>query len=228
MPLRRLVSKVRHITGSGWALTRLSLDLWVTSHSNREPSSYPATRSGPDPESGWKGGRMIRERKKDSEVGRETETKSSVREQRCLVLKKKSPRNHYVVLEAVWSRGYRPGSSRRHSERGCGLHSSAGCTLFPELHYSTPHFTPHLYHWATGVATGMTQRAKTDFVYFWLIFFFFALIWYYLLLSGLFLTKYALLLLLYTTYTTSAPFSHSYCLFLNCIFSAIFQILTPE
>lgn len=56
MPLRRPGSKVRHITGSGWALTRLSSDLWVTSHSNREPSSYPANRSGPRPESGCKRG----------------------------------------------------------------------------------------------------------------------------------------------------------------------------
>lgn len=55
-PLRRLGSKVRHMTGSGWALTRLSTDLWVTSHSSREPSSYPASRSGPGPEAGWVGG----------------------------------------------------------------------------------------------------------------------------------------------------------------------------
>lgn len=55
-PLRRLGSKVRHMTGSGWALTRLSTDLWVTSHSSREPSSYPASRSGPGPEPGWVGG----------------------------------------------------------------------------------------------------------------------------------------------------------------------------
>ena len=63
MPLRRLVSKVRHMTGSGWALTWLSLDLWVTSHSNREPSSYPANRRGPGPESGC--------RKKENDKGEE-------------------------------------------------------------------------------------------------------------------------------------------------------------
>lgn len=67
MPLRRCVSKVRHMTGSGWALARLSVDLWVTSHSNREPSSYPANRSGPGPESGCKRGRMIREGRRDAE-----------------------------------------------------------------------------------------------------------------------------------------------------------------
>lgn len=53
MPFRQWGSKVMHMTGSGWALARLSVDLWVTSHSNREPSSYPANRRGPGPESGW-------------------------------------------------------------------------------------------------------------------------------------------------------------------------------
>lgn len=64
MPLSRSVSKVRHMTGSGWALAELTLDLWVTSHSNREPSSYPATRRGPEVESVWSNGRMIREKMK--------------------------------------------------------------------------------------------------------------------------------------------------------------------
>lgn len=61
-PLRRSVSKARHMTGSGSALARLSLDLWVTSHSSREPSSYPASSSGPGPESGWGGGGGGRQR----------------------------------------------------------------------------------------------------------------------------------------------------------------------
>lgn len=162
MPLRHSVSKVRHMTGSRWALAWLSLDLWVTSHSNREPSSYPATRRGPGPESGCKWGRMIRKRKSDSKMGREN-TKSSVRYDVRWELCSKSHRNRCVVLEAERSRGYHPGSSRWHSERRCGLHSSACCSLFPALHYTTPHFAPHLYYWATGLAAATdTYSQVTD------------------------------------------------------------------
>lgn len=41
------------------------------------------------------------------------------------------------------------------TQRRWGLHSSACCALFPELHYSTPHFAPHLYYWATGFTAGI-------------------------------------------------------------------------
>lgn len=94
MPLSRSGSKVRHMTGSGWALAELTFDLWVTSHSNREPSSYPATRRGPEVESVWSRGRKIREKK----------MKTKRREDVNAAWK--AP-----VLGAEWSRGYHPGSS---------------------------------------------------------------------------------------------------------------------
>lgn len=96
MPLRRSVSKVRHMTGSAWALAELTLDLCVTSHSNREPSSYPASRRGPEAASVWSRGRMIREKmktKRREDVNVEWKT----------------------VCGAVWSRGYHPGSSCWHA-----------------------------------------------------------------------------------------------------------------
>lgn len=97
MPLSRWGSKVRHMTGSGWALTRLSSDLWVTSHSNREPSSYPANRRGPGPESGWKRGRVIRPRGGKLRCG--------------VAALQPEEENLCVLLETERGRGYHPGSS---------------------------------------------------------------------------------------------------------------------
>lgn len=128
MPLSRWVSRVRHMTGSGWALAELTLDLWVTSHSNREPSSYPATSRGPEVESVWSRGRMIRE-------------------------KMKTKRREDVKAEWRALRGAGSGVEQRLSSWKLlptlkdvvgSIHQPAG--LFPQIHYSIAHFAPHLYY----------------------------------------------------------------------------------
>lgn len=129
MPLSRSVSKVRHITGSGWGLAELTLDLWVTSHSNREPSSYPATKRGPEVESVWSRGRMIREKmktKRREDVNAEWKAlcgAGSWVEQRL-----SSWKLLLTLKDVVGS-----------------IHQPAG--LFPEIHYTIAHFAPHLYYW---------------------------------------------------------------------------------
>lgn len=152
-PLRRPGSKVRHMTGSGWALTWLSLVLWVTSHSIREPSSYPATRRGPGPESGWERGAgvAIRERRKDGEVGRERKDKEE-----CV----RAASSRKTTGTSARCRGYHAGSCCWHSEGRCGFHSSARCASSLDLYYGTPHFAPHPYHRATGLAARTTRKVK--------------------------------------------------------------------
>lgn len=129
MPLKRSVSKVRHMTGSGWALAELTVDLWVTSHSNSDPSSYPANRRGPEVASVWSSGRMIREKMK-------TKRKEDVN----------AEWKHCVEVGAEWSRGYHPGSSCWHSRLLWAPFISPLCTL-KKIHYGIAHFTPHLYFW---------------------------------------------------------------------------------
>lgn len=128
MPLKRSVSKVRHMTGSEWALAELTVDLWVTSHSNSDPSSYPANRRGPEVASVWSRGRMIREKMKTKRKDVNAGWK------------------HCVEVGAEWSRGYHPGSSCWHSRLLWAPFISLLCTL-KKIHSGIAHFAPHLYYW---------------------------------------------------------------------------------
>lgn len=48
MPFCLHTSMSRHMTGSGCAFRQLNWRRWETSHNTREPSSYPAHRTGPE------------------------------------------------------------------------------------------------------------------------------------------------------------------------------------
>lgn len=96
-------------------------------------------------------GVVIRERRKDGEVGRERKDK----EERV-----RAASSRKTTGTSARCRGYHAGSCCWHSEGRCGFHSSARCASSLDLYYGTPHFAPHPYRRATGLAACTTHKVK--------------------------------------------------------------------
>lgn len=107
----------------------------------------------------WLKGRKVG-KKEEGQGDRKKEEERDLWGKMCVAVEcSKTHREHCMVLEAERSRGYHVGSSHWHSEGHCGLHSSACCSVFPALHYTTPHFAPHLYYWATGLTASTDAKS---------------------------------------------------------------------